>query len=100
MDFDASWDEKAIYPEIESGFVFRPHMNEIYVEAFNVQTFNQNGTENEILITKYYNPLNLIFQHLPGKEKVKSIEVNRTSNGYILMFLTNVDIQEIVKKRW
>ena len=73
-------------------------MNDNYVEAFNIQTFNQNGTENAILIIKHYNPLNLIFQHLPGKEKVKSIEVNRMRNGYILMFLTNVDIQEIVKK--
>ena len=46
---------------------------------------------------KYYNPPNPIFQHLPVKEKVKKIEVNRMRNGYIIDTLTSVDIQEIVK---
>ena len=36
-------------------------------------------------------------QHLPVKEKVKKIEVNRMRNGYIIQYLTSVDIQEIVK---
>ena len=46
---------------------------------------------------KYYNPPNLIFQHLPVKEKAKKIEVNRMRNGYIIDTLTSVDICEIVK---
>ena len=104
MDFDATslypsamWDEKSVYPKIESGFAFKPHMNDVYVEAFNNQSFNEDGDESAILTIKYYNPPDLIFQHLPVKEKVKKIEVNRMRNGYINDTLTSVDIQEIVK---
>ena len=52
----------------ESGFVFNPHMNKLYVDAFNDQTFNEDGNESAILRIRYYNPPNLIFQHLPVKE--------------------------------
>ena len=104
MDFDATslypsamFDENSVYPKIETGFAFQPHMNKTYVEAFNNQTFNQDGDESAILGIKYYNPPNLIFQHLPVKKKVKNIEVNRMRNGYIIDTLTSVDIQEIVK---
>ena len=103
MDFDATslypsamWDEKSVYPKIDNGFAFKPHMNDVYVEAFKNQTFNENGHESAIL-TKYYNPPDLKFQHLPIKEKVKKVEVNRMRNGYIIDTLTSVDIQEIVK---
>ena len=104
MDFDATslypsamWDQNSVYPKIETGFAFKPHMNDIYVEAFNNQTFNEDGDESAILTIKYYNPPNLIFQHLPVKEKVKKLEVNRMRNGYIIDTLTSVDIQEIIK---
>ena len=104
MDFDATslypsamWDQNSVYPKIETGFAFKPHMNNVYVEAFNNQTFNQEGDESAILRIKYYNPPELIFQHLPVKEKVKNVEVNRMRNGYIIDTLTSVDIQEIVK---
>ena len=93
----AMWDEKSTYPKIETGFAFKPHMNDVYVKAFNDQTFNEDGDESAILTIKYYNPPGLIFQHLPVKEKVKKIEVNRMRNGYIIDTLTSVDIQEIVK---
>ena len=61
MDFDATflypsamWDENSVYPKIESGFAFKPHMNNnVYVEAFNNQTFNQDGVESAILKIKY-----------------------------------------------
>ena len=46
---------------------------------------------------KYYNPRDLIVQHLPIKERVNTIEINRMRNGYIIDTLTTVDIQEIVK---
>ena len=72
-------------------------MNDVYVEAFNNQTFNENGDESAILTIKYYNPPDLIFQHLPVEEKNKEIEVNRMRNGYIIDTLTSVDIQEIVE---
>ena len=78
LDFDATslypsamWDEKSVYPKIETGFAFRPHMNDVYVKAFNNQTFNEGGDESAILTIKYYNRPDLIFQHLPVKEKSK-----------------------------
>ena len=91
------WDENSVYPKIETGFAFKPHMNKTYVEAFKNQTFNQDGDESAILTIKYYNPPNLIFQHLPVKEKVKKVEVNRMRNGYIVDTLTSVDNCEIVE---
>ena len=114
MDFDATslypsamWDETSVYPKIESGFAFQPHMNNVYVEAFNNQTFNQDGDESASLGIEHYNPPNLIFQHLAVKEKVKNdevkivevknVEVHRMRNGYIIDTLTSVDICEIVK---
>ena len=93
----AMWDENSVYPKIKSGFGFKPHMNNVYVEAFNNQTFNHDGDEFAIFRIKYHNPPNLIFQHLPVKEKVKNVEVNRLRNGYIIDTLTSVDIFEIVK---
>ena len=91
MDFDATslnpsamWDEKSVYHEMEIGFAFKPHMNDVYVEAFNIQTFNQDGNESAILKMKYYNPPDRIFQHLTVKEKVKNIEVNCMRNGISL----------------
>ena len=104
MDYDATslypsamWDENAVYPKIETGFAFERNMNDVYLEAFNNKTFNQDGDESAILTIKYYNPPDLIFQHLPIKEKVKKIKVNRMRIGYIIETLTSVDIQEIVK---
>ena len=93
----AMWDESSVYPKIETGFAFTPHMNDVYLEAFNNQTFNEDGDESAILTIKYYNPPDLIFQHLPVKEKVQKIEVNRMRKGIIIDTLTSVDIQEIVK---
>ena len=100
-DFDATslypsamWDEKSIYPRIETGYSFTRDMNKFLVYRFNNQTFTQGSA---ILKIKYYNPKNLIVQHLPIKEKEKKIDINRMRNGYIIDTLTSVDIQEIVK---
>ena len=93
----AMWDENSVYPKIETGFVFKPYMNKTYLDAFNNQDFDQNGDESAILTIKYYNRSDLIFQHVPVKEKVKKMEVNRMRNGFIIDTLTSVDIQEIVK---
>ena len=104
MDYDSTslhpsaiWDEKSVYPKIECGFAFKPHMHNIYVEAFNSQSFNHYGKESGILSIKIYNPPNLIPQHLPFKEKLKKIEVNRMRNGYTFDTLTSVDICENAK---
>ena len=72
-------------------------MKDVYVEAFNNQTFNQDGKESAILRIKYYNPCDLIFQHLIVKEKIEKIEVNRMRNVYIFITLTLVDICESVQ---
>ena len=104
MDFDATslypsamWDENSVYPKIESGFAYKPHMNIVNVEAFNKQTFNQYGDESAILRIKYYNTRNLTFQHLPVKKKFKNVENYRMRNGYIIDTLTSVDICKNVK---
>ena len=70
------WDEKSVYPKIESGFAFKSHMNDVYVKTFNIQTFNQDVNESAILEMKYYNQPDLVFQRLPIEEKVKNFEVN------------------------
>ena len=73
-------------------------MNNVYVEAFNNQTFNEDGNESAILRIKYYNPFDFMFQYLPVKGKVKNIDVNRMRTGYILDILRSADFQEIIKK--
>ena len=88
------WDKSSIYPKNETGYAFTPDMNDELVEKVNNQTFTQGSA---VLKIKHYNPKNLIVQHLPVKEKVNKIEVNRMRNGYIIQVLTSVDIQEIVK---
>ena len=88
------WDEKTKHPRIESGYSFIRDMKKIFVHRFNNQTFTQGSAKLKI---KYYNPKNLIVQHLPIKEKEKKNEINRMRNGYIIDTLTSVDIQEIVK---
>ena len=74
-DFDATslypsamWDEKSIYPRIETGYSFTRDMNKFLVHRFNNQTFTQGSA---ILKIKYYNPRDLIVQHVPIKEKEK-----------------------------
>ena len=59
LDFDATslyhsamWGQNSAYPKIESGFASKPDMNDVYVEAFNNQTFNQVGDETAILKLK------------------------------------------------
>ena len=88
------WDKSSVYPKIETGYAFTPDMNDELVEKFNYQAFTQGSA---ILKKKYHNPKTLIVQHLPVKEKVNKIEINRMRNGYIIQVLTSVDIQELLK---
>ena len=99
-DFDAVslypsaiWDEKSVYPRIETGYAFTTDMNDELVGKFKNQTFTEGSA---ILKIKYYIPKDLIVQLLPIKEKEKKIEINRMRNGYIIDTLASVDIQEIV----
>ena len=88
------WDEKSIYPRIETGYAQQSDMNDQLVEKIITGKFTRGSA---ILKTKYYNPKNLIVQHLPIKEQVKKFEINRLRNGCLIDILTSVDIQEIVK---
>ena len=62
MDFDrnslypsAMWDEYSVWTKKVGGFAFKPYLNDAYVEAFNNQSFNQNGNESAILKKKLFN---------------------------------------------
>ena len=72
------WDENSIYPRVESGSSFTRDMNKFLVHKFNNGNFNQGSA---ILKIKPCNPKNLIVQHLPVKDRVKKIEINRMRNG-------------------
>ena len=103
MDFDtttlypsAMWDENSVYPIIETGCSFKPDMKKTCLVAFNNQNFNEDGKESAILKINFYNPPDLIFQHLLIKE-VEFNEVKRMRNGYIIDTLRSVDFCEIGK---
>ena len=66
------WDENSIYPRIDTGYAFTRDMNGELVEKFNTGNFTQGSA---ILKIKYYNPKNLIVQHLPVKEKEKKLKL-------------------------
>ena len=34
---NAMWVDKSFYPKMESGYVLKPHMNDIFAEAFSIQ---------------------------------------------------------------
>ena len=68
MDFDATsiypsaiWDENSVYPKRETGYAFKPHMNDVFVNEFNNQTFNQDCIYSAILKLKNYNPPNILY---------------------------------------
>ena len=88
------WDENSIYPRIETGYAYTRDMNGERINKFNTQNFDQGSA---ILKNKYHNPKSLIVQHLPVKERVNKMEINRMRNGYIIDTLTSVDIQDILK---
>ena len=76
------------------GYAFTPEMNDDLVENFNDQTFTQGFA---ISKKKYYNPKNLIVQHIPVKEREKKMENNRMRNGYIEDTSASVYLQQIIK---
>ena len=47
-------------------------MNDEIVEKFNTQTFTQGSA---ILKIKYYDPRNIVVQHLSFKERVKKLKL-------------------------
>ena len=91
------WDKDSVYLKIESGYTFQLHKNDVFVNDFESQTFDQDGNESAVLKIMFYNPPNPNFQHLPFKGKVKNIEVKIMRNADIIDTLTTVDVCEIVK---
>ena len=99
----AQIDKDSTWPKIETAYPFKKYMNDAVCYLFNSGKWNQLN-RSAFLTIKYHNPENLIFQHLPIKEKIKNPyknnrfeEINRMRNGIIIDILTSVDIVEIVK---
>ena len=78
-------------------------MSDAVCSLFNSVRWNELN-RSAFLTVKNHNPENLVFQHLPVKEKVeipyknnRFEEINRMTNGIIIDILTSVDIVELVK---
>ena len=65
------WDKTSIYPKIETGCTFGKHMNNELVEKLNNKAFTQVSA---ILKIKYFNPKNIIVQHLLLKKKKRKLK--------------------------
>ena len=63
----AMLDENSAYPKLETGFVFKLDMNEVYLVASNIQTFNQENDESAVL--KKIQPSTLINISTPSCER-------------------------------
>ena len=99
----AQIDKNSTWPKIETSYPFEKHMNDAICSLFNSDRWNELN-RSAFLTVKNHNPPNLIFQHLPIKEKFENPyknnrleEINRMRNGIIIDTLTSVDIVEIVK---
>ena len=99
----AQIDKNSTWPKKETAYPFKKYMNESICTLFNSGKWNELN-RSAFLTIKYHNPENLIFQHLPIKEKINNPyknkrleEINRMRNGIIIDTLTSVDIVEIVK---
>ena len=99
----AQIDKNSTRPKIETAYPFKKHMIDAICYLFNSGKWNQLN-RSAFLTIKYHNPENLIFQHLPIKEKINNPykndrleEVKRMRNGIIIDTLTSIDIVEIVK---
>ena len=99
----AQIDKNSTWPKIETAYPFKKYMNDAVCYLFNNRRWDELN-RSAFLTVKYHNPENLIFQHLPVKEKInnpfKNIrldEINRMRNGVVVDTLTSVDIVEIAK---
>ena len=99
----AQIDKNRTRPKIETAYPFKKHMNDSICTLFNSGRWNELN-RSAFLTVKYHNPHNLMFQHLPMKEKIENSyknnrleKNNRMRNGFIIDTLTSVDIVEIGK---
>ena len=99
----AQADSRSNWPKIETSYAFEDHMNDAVCSLFNNKEFEKLNLCC-FLTFKYHNPEDLIFQHLPARDRVQIPwknniyeDMNRSRNGVIIATLTSVDIIEIVK---
>ena len=64
----AQIDKNSTWPKIETAYPFKKHMSDAICTLFNTGRWNELN-RSAFLTIKYHNPENLIFQHLPIKEK-------------------------------
>ena len=90
------------WPKIEPAKAITLEDSDYLCELFsNAEWKNLNKTG--FFKVKYYNPENIVFQHMSVKEKVfndrknRYEEINRFGNGEIVQHLTSVDIEEVVR---
>ena len=98
-------DLKSTWSNLETTYPIKKYMSVGIWSLFNSGRWKQLN-RCAILPVKYHNPENLVFQHLPVKEKIinpyksidcKTIEINRMRSGLKLDTLTSVYIVEIVR---
>ena len=96
-------DKNSTWPKIETAYPFKNYTSDSVCILFNSGRWNELN-RSAFLTLKYHNPENMIFQHLPIKEKIENPyknnrleEINRMRNGIIIDTLTSIDIVEIVK---
>ena len=70
------FDVDSVYPKIETEYALTSDMNDKLVNEFNQQSFKSLA-----MLNKYYNPQDILLQHIPIKEELGKIEVNRLRNG-------------------
>ena len=99
----AQIDKNSTWPKIETAYPFKKYMSDAICILFSSGKWNELN-RSAFLTVKYHNPENMIFQHLPIKEKIENPyknnrleEINRMRNGIIIDTLTSVDIVEIVE---
>ena len=97
IDINTTW------PKIETAYPFKKFMSDAVCSLFNSRRWNELN-RSALLTVKYHNPENLVFQHLPVKEKTENPyknnrleENNRMRTGITKNNLTSIDIVEIVK---
>ena len=99
----AQRDMNSTWPKLEIAHPFEKDMNDSFCSLFNSGRWN--GLKKSAFLTvKPHNPENLLFQHLPVKEKSKNPyknnsleEINEMGSGIIIDTLTCVDFVEKVK---
>ena len=93
---------KSTWPKIETAYPLKKYLTDAVCSLFNSGKWNELNRY-DFLTFNYHNTENLVFEHLPLKEKIKNPyknnrleEITRMRNGIITEILTSVHIVEIV----